>query len=389
MIKKSFLILLLFCVPLQAQQLNLSVYAEVSIVTVGPGKHLYEAFGHTTIRVKDPVLQLDIAYNYGVFDYNAPNFYANFTKGKLVYKLARYPFYYFVKSNAEDKRWIKEQVLQLTTAQVQQLFSYLENNAKEENASYLYDPFFNNCATKPMTILNDLFGDVISLDTSYVQQKESLRQLMNQEIHWNSWGNLGINLALGTKLDQPITAEGYLYLPDYVYLAISKATISDDSVKKPFVKKEQQILDFEEIYPSNSAISPFLVFSILAIMGIWITYRDYTRNKRTKILDFILLFSTGLIGAFILFLWCFTNHSTTPNNLNALWCFAPNLVVAFIALKNKRPNWFQKYTLVVLAGIIAIPFVLIFNIQGLPLAAIPVYVILGLRYVYLITSTDL
>ena len=86
MIKKSFLILLLFCVSLQAQQLNLSVYAEVSIVTVGPGEHLYEAFGHTTIRVKDPVLQLDIAYNYGVFDYNAPNFYANFTKGKLVYK---------------------------------------------------------------------------------------------------------------------------------------------------------------------------------------------------------------------------------------------------------------------------------------------------------------
>ena len=38
---------------------------------------------------------------------------------------------------------------------------------------------------------------------------------MNQELPWNTWGNFGINLALGNTLDKEIVAENYLYLPDY------------------------------------------------------------------------------------------------------------------------------------------------------------------------------
>ena len=53
---------------------------EISIVTSGPGEALYEKFGHTAIRVKDPVLKLDLIYNYGIFDFDGPNFYLKFIK---------------------------------------------------------------------------------------------------------------------------------------------------------------------------------------------------------------------------------------------------------------------------------------------------------------------
>ena len=38
---------------IQSQELKLSKQSEISIITVGPGEVLYEAFGHSAIRVKD------------------------------------------------------------------------------------------------------------------------------------------------------------------------------------------------------------------------------------------------------------------------------------------------------------------------------------------------
>ena len=119
----SFLFLFSVCAT-SAQYFKLSVYAEVSIITVGPGENLYEVFGHSTVRIKDPVLNFDLAYNYGIFDFSKPGFYSNFAKGKLEYLLARYPFQNFVRSNKQDKRWVKEQVLDLTQEQKQLFLSF-------------------------------------------------------------------------------------------------------------------------------------------------------------------------------------------------------------------------------------------------------------------------
>ena len=74
-------------------QTILSSQAEISAITCGPFQgELYSAFGHSAIRVQDPVLGFDIAYNYGVFDFNQPNFYLNFTRGFLYYKLGVYSY---------------------------------------------------------------------------------------------------------------------------------------------------------------------------------------------------------------------------------------------------------------------------------------------------------
>ena len=63
--KKYFFFLLLFSIYTGlGAQIKLSEYAEVSIVTAGPGNEFYEAFGHSAIRVQDPALNFDVIYNY-------------------------------------------------------------------------------------------------------------------------------------------------------------------------------------------------------------------------------------------------------------------------------------------------------------------------------------
>ncbi|WP_341220823.1 DUF4105 domain-containing protein [Polaribacter atrinae] len=382
--KKYFFLIFLLSIfsPLKAQ-LQISEYAEVSIVTAGPGEELYEAFGHSAIRIKDPVLKLDLIYNYGMFDFNQPNFYTNFAKGNMIYSLARYDFKYFIASYRRDKRWLKEQVLNLSQQEKQRYFKFLENNALPENSNYQYDPYFDNCATKLRDITKTILGDKVVFDDNNLEKNLTFRQLTNNEIPWNSWGTFGLNLIAGTKLDEQATFEQYMYLPDYVYTSFKDATVYIKNQPQELVKSEITLLKFKEKEAKSSIYSPFLIFSLLALLGIYITYKDFKNNKRTKALDFILFFITGLIGCALFFLWFFSTHSTAPNNFNLLWAFAPNVVIAFVLLKTHLPEWLKRYMQLLLILIVIIPILWIVKVQVFPIVIIPILAFLLVRYYYL------
>ncbi|MCF2875652.1 MULTISPECIES: DUF4105 domain-containing protein [unclassified Tenacibaculum] len=385
--KHFFFLVVLCCLNYSFSQISsisaLSNSSQISIITSGPGDVLYEKFGHTAIRVKDPVSNLDLIYNYGIFDFDNPSFYADFTKGYMKYKLARYPFYLALKSSQQDQRWVKEQVLNLTLQQRNQFFKFLETNALPENAGYFYDPFFDNCATKPRDIIQQILGDKLIFNENFVSEDLSLRQLMNKEIHPNTWGSLGINIALGSKLDKIATPNEYLYLPDYVFNALNLSKVIKDGKEENFVLKSNTLLDFKEKKSTSDLISPFLVLLIISLLGIFITYKDLKNDKRTKWLDVTLFFFTGITGFLIIYLWFFTNHSTAPNNFNFLWAFAPNIVLCFYLSKNKIPNWTLKYIKLLLLLLVIIPIIWATHIQLFSIALIPLFILLGIRYWFL------
>ncbi|CAM1354815.1 DUF4105 domain-containing protein [Tenacibaculum insulae] len=388
MIKKhlTFLLALFFANIIFAQiatTKKLSETAQVSIITSGPGEVLYEKFGHTAIRIKDPILQFDLIYNYGIFDFDNPTFYADFTKGFMKYKLAKYPFYLALKSAQKDKRWVKEQILNLSQNQKNQFFQFLETNALPKNAGYLYDPFFDNCATKPRDIIKKIIADQLILKDDFILENKSLRQLMNNEIHQNTWGSLGINVALGSKLDKIATANEYLYLPDYVFKALNTSKVLKEGKESNLVLKTNVLLEFKEKESKSDVVSPFLTLLILSLIGIFITYKDYKKQKRTKWLDFSLFFTTGIFGLLIIYLWFFTNHSTAPNNFNFLWAFFPNLIVAFILLKQKTPIWIKNYVTVLLVLLIITPIIWVTKIQLFSFTLIPLFILLAIRYLFL------
>jgi len=87
----------------------------------------------------------------------------------------------------------------------------------------------------------------------------------------------------------------------------------------------------------------------------------------------------------VLLLWFATSHTATYRNLNFLWAFAPNLVVAFVLLKNKIPHWVKGYNKILLL-LIALTFILwILKIQVFNLAITPFLLVLIIRYYYLMT----
>ena len=212
----TFLLLLVLGSPMLFSQVpKLSSKAEISVLTCSSGDELFSSFGHTAFRVQDAKLGVDVVYNYGTFDFDKPNFYLNFAKGKLVYSLSRRSFEAFLYQYELERRWVKEQILDLNQDQVNQLFQFFENNYKPENRDYLYDPLYNNCSTITGDILENQFQGSIEFSDSHLEQQYTFRQLVHQHIKTNQWGTFGIDLAFGGVTDRMASVRQHMFLPYY------------------------------------------------------------------------------------------------------------------------------------------------------------------------------
>src|SRR5699024_4853583 len=184
-----FLISILFSSYAIAQSINLTEKAEISILTIGPGNYLYDKFGHSAIRVRDKNIGIDMVFNYGTYDFNTPNFYSKFARGKLLYSLSLSDFTDFFQYYRKEDRWITEQLLNLNNNQKKAVFQLLMENAKPENREYLYDFTYDNCATRIRDILSLALEDKIDFPTT--QTNTSFRDLIQENLHSNTWGSIG------------------------------------------------------------------------------------------------------------------------------------------------------------------------------------------------------
>lgn len=370
-----------------AQQIRLSEDAQISMITIEPGKYLVDTFGHSAIRVKDDRLGIDQAYNYGTYDFNKPNFYLNFAKGKLEYDLSSYPFIYLLRGYKRENRSITEQVLHISQQDKQRFFEFLENNAKPENKTYLYDFLYDNCATKLPEVSAQILDKKLQLNYDFASGQElTFRDLIHLYLDEQPWGKFGIDLALGSVIDVRAKPQEYVFLPDYVFKSFEKATITNSETSKPLVSKTNVLFQSTPKEEQKFYFTPVVFFTILALLVLWITFKDHRRHKRTKLLDFLLFFSTGIVGMLMLLLWLTTDHHATAKNYNVLWAFAPNLIVAFYFLKNELKPWIKYYLVLLLLLLVLAIVIWIFQIQIFSIAVIPIMILLVLRYVYLFSN---
>jgi len=312
-------------------QVQLSPHAEISIITCGPDQdELYSAFGHSAIRVQDLANGLDLAYNYGVFKFS-PTFYLNFMRGELLYKLGVSRFDDFQAFYISQNRYVHEQLLNLSAQQKQLIFDYLENNAKPKNATYRYDYFYNNCATKVRDVFVDLFANHIKFDESYTTPGYTIRMLTGDRLRKQPWGKLAIDICLGLPMDKKLTLFEYMYLPDYLESGFDHATIDG----QPLVKGKIPIYVEQKTRPAQNLFQPWLIFAVVLYLTALISKSDLKRNSRSKWFDLILYPVTGAIGIVLLLLWFATDHKAAADNLNLLWAFPLHIFVP-VFLGNKK-----------------------------------------------------
>ncbi|MGW8121790.1 lipoprotein N-acyltransferase Lnb domain-containing protein [Roseivirga echinicomitans] len=378
-----FISLLLLVFNVQAQFPRLSGQAEISIITIGPGANLYDSFGHGAIRIQDPYLSFDRAYNYGTFDSFEDGFYVKFAQGKLNYRLVIQNFKSFLGNYQVQNRWITEQVLDLSQIEKQEIFDFLENNAIPENSYYLYDFFYDNCATKLRDVVSNVLVDKLKFNNDHLTEEKTFRDLIQENTFNFPWWDFGIDIALGAVIDVNATPAEHMFLPDYIMQAYANATITRDGQEVPAVKRTNKLFESDYYETHRESITPWMVFSFLLIFVVVFTYKDTLQNTRARYLDFTILFLTGLVGLVVALLWFATDHTATAKNLNLLWAFVPNLVVAFFVVKRNAPAWTRSYVRLLFIMLIGMSFIWIFQLEVFSIALVPIMLLLAVRYAFL------
>jgi len=322
-------------------QMPLSSEAQISLITCGPGQNeLYSAFGHTAVRVKDPKMRLDLVFNYGIFDFNQPNFYLNFAKGHLLYMLAVSDWDRFERAYINEGRFIHEQVLNLDSAQTKAYFEFLMDNARPENKDYYYDYFYDNCATRVRDGLETSLGagKIKFLEETYYQPSLSIRELCDEYLVYQPWGDLGIDLCLGQPMDKQADARIEMFLPDLLEYAFAKAVIIEDGVERPLVKS------FKVLYPATAVNqkswwSPMFFFAVCLVLVVLATIFFYQQWRILRYLDVVLFSVSGILGIFLLILWFFTDHKAAAYNFNILIFLPLNIFLIPGIIRGKWAAW--------------------------------------------------
>ena len=346
--KKICLSVITLCIYGSIHAQKLSDQATISIITFGPGQEeLYSGFGHSAIRIYDPTQNIDWAYNYGTFDYDQPNFYLNFTRGHLLYKLSVQDFSRMRQFYEYFNRSIVEQQLRLTKSQREKIFEFLQNNALPENADYYYDYFYNNCATKIGDVFVDALGSEFRFDTNYLNEPGlTIRELTDRlTVEDHPWGKLGIDICLGMPMDKQLTNLQYMFLPKYVEMAFENAQVSENDAWQSAVMKTNTLFQSKAVASSGSSITPMIAFGAWFIVVVLLTFLSFKYQYQLRFFDVFYFLILGLLGLLLFILWVATDHAAAAWNLNIMWAVPTHLLVAFGLLKKQRARWVNWYIL--------------------------------------------
>ena len=347
----------------------LSNKAEISILTCSPGNQLYSLFGHSAIRVTDPINKIDAVFNYGTFSFNE-DFYFNFAMGRLNYKLSVSPMSGFMREYQYENRGVTEQRLDLDSAQKQDLLNFLDWNRQPENRIYLYDFFYNNCSS----IIRDVLDTALTAEVSYEDlsyaSSPSYRNMIDSYLIYHPWGDFGIDLGLGTPCDKIPNAQEYMFLPDELDRAFDHAQIEGRQI----VKEKRTLLTTDGLTYTWSLTQPiplfWTLFGIIAVLSAW----GLRKGKRLVFLDVIIFLAYGAVGALLFFLWFITIHTATANNFNMLWAWPIHILsIPFLWIERIRKPYFMAYGIVLLLTLFSFPILP----QMLHMAIIPI-VLIGL-----------
>jgi len=363
-----FLLLFFGCADLlfaQSPALPLSDTARISLMTVAQGEEVYSLFGHSALRVRDPYQRLDRCYNYGTFDFDQPNFLLKFCQGKLLYSLDTEPYRGFEYGNIQDRRAMREQLLNLDKTQRQRLFDLLETNALPQNRSYKYDFFYDNCATRIRDIVEEAFEYQVRFDSSGLAQPKTMRQLLRPYLEVHPWTQFGIDLVLGYAADRSANAEDFMFLPDYVHDMFANAKVGNEA--RPLVVSERNVPEYSFPRPDwqpGFFGRPFWVMCLVALVGL--LCMAHPRNER--VFDFIFWFVLGLAGLVMFLLWFATDHSATKVNANLLWALPTHLLFFWRRTRNEVVEvYFIGAAILAALALVFWKFIP----QEMPVAAIP------------------
>ena len=318
---------------------------EVWLVTYGPGEIYWQRFGHNGIWIRDEDLGLDHVFNFGFFDFAQKGFLQNFLQGRLLYFVAAQPAQEEFSQYINENRSIRVQRLALAPEEALKLADYLVNEAQPANRDYLYDYYWNNCSTRVRDALDKALGGSLRNAYEPLAAKMNMRDQTRRLTIADFWLYLGLEMGLGSPVDRPISRWDEFFIPGVLADGIAELSGGSDGLGG------RVVLEDTMIYTSTLPGPPegvgtwwprYLLFSAAILAFAWLLSRWIARLSSVSIARSWLTLA-ALLGGALVYLWFFTDHAVTQDNLNLL-LFNP---LWLLGLLGRR--WFKLTGVLVLA----------------------------------------
>lgn len=359
----------------------------IGLVTMDPGETYWERFGHNAILVAPEDGSEPTLYNYGYFDFDEPGFLLRFARGDMRYRLLALPLGEDLAYYREVGRGVNLLWLDVAPERAQQLADFLSWNALPDNASYRYDYFTDNCATRVRDALDIALGGVLKAQLSgrshgLTYRDEALR--LGAPVGWMA---LGMHLGMGPFGDRPLSLWQEAFVPMRLRDDLHEVLTTNGH---PVIVAEQT-LNVARLPPEPQEPprwrSGFLALG-LALAAAFAGLRRW-RPRVAAVLALGWWCLLGLVGLGLAALWSLTSHVAAFGNENLLLfnplCLA--LLPGAFALARGRNagRGFHRVlmTVAVLAGIAVFLKFLPFRVQsnGDWIALIwPLQLLLAYRY---------
>lgn len=346
---------------------------KVSLVTCTPGKLVYELYGHTAIRIQDSHSGTDLAYNYGLFNFETPHFIWRWLKGETDYLLGRETILQLVNEYVSRGSSVYFQELGLNYEEALKIKTLLDENSKPENRVYRYDFLRNNCATMALDKIEEAVGGSIRYKASDTVQ--TFRDILHEFNRAEPWTSFGTDLIVGAEADSPISERETAFAPICLMHLLNNAIITDTAGNAyPIVASAFEIAPDEPVRFSDFNISPLQAMILIMLFVLLICCIEWNVKRIFWIVDVIIFAAQGIAGLLIGFLVLFSSHPTADSNWLFI-CLNPlpliclpfvirNIIrrhgdiflvynlavtVVFIILSGKIPQYIAPATLVMLA----------------------------------------
>jgi hypothetical protein len=296
----------------------------VFLLTMGAGDHVWEHFGHNALWVRDQRLGTDIAYNYGMFDFDQPGFVRRFAMGRMWYWMDGFDVDATLYSYLRADRSIWVQELNLTPAQRLSLRDYLAWNALPENRFYRYDYYRDNCSTRIRDVLDAALAGRIRAQTAAVPAGETYRTHSRRLVQSDPLLYTGIDLGLGAGMDRGITRWEEMFLPVRMMELFRGLTVVDGAGREVPLVLREQTLHASRTRAEHAAPPRWAWRYLLGGLGVGLVVLGLGAVSRRRpgarwplaVMVGGWAGAVGAVGSLLLFLWAFTDHEAAYRNEN-------------------------------------------------------------------------
>ena len=367
---------------LSATSQSLHDSVSVALITCHPGDQVYELEGHTALRIILPD-GTDMTVNWGLFDFNSPNFLYRFVKGETDYRMGAAPTQHFLTQYAREGRRVDQTPLNLTPRERDRLVSLIDSTFRIGSPVYRYNYVLDNCATRPLDYIAMAIGAPVQLtDTTALAHRagNTFRSDMTA-FHSNyPWYQFGIDLALGSLIDRPLAPGQHAFAP--VSLAVMlqgslRPAPDDPSHLIPLAGATTTLLPDNGGGPDGPTpwfLTPLAVCSLFAIITLAISLHDLRRRVISRWFDTIYFSIMGLAGLLLTFLIFISVHYATSPNWLFLWLNPLCFIGATLIWIKKCRKVVILYQIVNFAAIVALCVAAICGAQVLNIAFVPLLV---------------